>query len=42
MPESMVLLLSVLKKEYGSVEDYLKKQGAEKSLVKRLEKALLV
>jgi protein-tyrosine phosphatase len=41
-PESMTLLLSTLKKEYGSTEGYLKAQGADSSLVKRLEKALLV
>jgi protein tyrosine/serine phosphatase len=41
MPESMALLLNALKKEYGSVEGYLKTNGADASLVKRLEKALL-
>jgi protein-tyrosine phosphatase len=40
-PESMELLLATFRKEYGSVVDYLKVMGAEKSLVKRLEKALL-
>jgi protein-tyrosine phosphatase len=42
MPESMVLFLAALKKEYGSTEGYLKAQDADPSLVKRLEKALLV
>jgi protein-tyrosine phosphatase len=41
-PESMALLLDALKKEYGSTEGYLKANGAEPALVKRLEKALLV
>jgi protein-tyrosine phosphatase len=40
-PESMSLFLSTLRREYGSVIDYLKAQGAEPSLVQRLEKALL-
>ncbi|MCK4863108.1 MAG: tyrosine-protein phosphatase, partial [Dehalococcoidales bacterium] len=39
--ESMELFLSTLKREYGSVGDYLKVQGVEPSLVQRLEKALL-
>jgi protein-tyrosine phosphatase len=42
VPESMNLLLSTLKKEYGSTVGYLKENGADSSLVKRLEKALLV
>jgi protein-tyrosine phosphatase len=42
MPESMVTFLSALKKEYGSAEGYLNENGADSSLVKRLEKALLV
>jgi protein-tyrosine phosphatase len=41
-PESMTLFLNKFKKEYGSAENYLKDFGAETSLVKRLEKALLV
>jgi protein-tyrosine phosphatase len=41
-PESMALLLNSLKKDYGSTEGYLKTNGADSSLVKRLEKALLV
>ena len=41
-PTSMKLLLTTLRKEYGSVGDYLLFMGAEKSLAKRLEKALLV
>jgi protein-tyrosine phosphatase len=40
-PESMILLLSTLRQEYGSIVDYLESMGAEKSLAKRLEKALL-
>jgi len=42
MPESMALLLATLRREYGSIEGYLKAQGAQPSLVHRLEKALLV
>ncbi len=41
-PESMDLLLATLKKDYGSTVGYLKENGADSSLVKRLEKALLV
>jgi protein-tyrosine phosphatase len=41
-PASMTLFLTTLRKEYGSIEDYLKHMGAEKFLAKRLEKALLV
>ena len=41
MPESMVLFLALLKKEYGSAEGYLIENGADASLIKRLEKALL-
>jgi len=41
VPESMALLLATLKQEYGSTAGYLKKNGADSSLVKRLEKALL-
>lgn len=40
-PESMVVFLSSLKKEFGSVRDYLKAKGAEPSLFERLERALL-
>ena len=40
--ESMRLFLTTLRKEYGSVEGYLKAQGADNSLIVRLEKALLV
>ncbi|MFA5307964.1 MAG: tyrosine-protein phosphatase [Dehalococcoidales bacterium] len=39
---SMALLLNMIKKDYGSVADYLAIQGAETSLVSRLEEALLV
>jgi len=41
-PEAMALLLDSLRKEYGSTEGYLKENGADSSLVKRLGKALLV
>jgi protein tyrosine/serine phosphatase len=41
-PISMTLLLAALKKEYGSAAGYLKENGADSSLVKRLERALLV
>jgi protein-tyrosine phosphatase len=40
-PESMSLFLSTLRREYGSMRNYLKAQGAESSLVHRLESALL-
>jgi len=40
-PESMNLFLSTLKREYGSIEEYLAEQGADSSLVRRLESALL-
>jgi protein-tyrosine phosphatase len=40
-PASMSLLLKTLRKKYGSAIDYLNYMGAEKSLAKRLEKALL-
>jgi protein-tyrosine phosphatase len=42
VPESMALLLNALKQDYGSTEGYLKENGADASLVKRLENALLV
>lgn len=41
-PESMNMFLSTLRQEYGSVKDYLETQGVEKSLVSRLEDALLI
>jgi protein-tyrosine phosphatase len=41
-PQFMATFLEGLKNEYGSAAGYLKKYGAEKSLVRRLEKALLV
>jgi protein-tyrosine phosphatase len=41
-PGTMSLFLSLFKKEYGSAAGYLKKHGADKTLVRRLEKALLV
>jgi protein-tyrosine phosphatase len=39
--ESMALFLSTLKREYGSGRGYLEAQGADSSLVHRLENALL-
>lgn len=42
LPEYMETFLYGLKNEYGSAADYLEKYGAEKILVRRLEKALLV
>jgi protein-tyrosine phosphatase len=42
VPASIALLLSTIKKEHGSVEKYLVNQGAEHSLVRRLEQAFLV
>jgi protein-tyrosine phosphatase len=42
VPESMEIFLNILKKDYGSAEGYLNAQGADKTLVKRLEKVLLV
>jgi protein-tyrosine phosphatase len=41
-PESMFLLLTTLRNEYGSAMDYLESMGAEKSLAVRLKNALLV
>ena len=41
VPESMEDFFKGLKKEYGSAAGYLKLHGADKTLVKRLEKALL-
>jgi protein-tyrosine phosphatase len=40
-PDSMVFLLVTLRKNYGSVSDYLKHMGAEKSLAERLKSVLL-
>jgi protein-tyrosine phosphatase len=40
-PESMELFLSTLRREYGSISDYLAAQGAEMSLISRLKTALL-
>lgn len=40
-PESMALFLSTLRREYGSVRDYLKARGVEPSLIERLESSLL-
>jgi hypothetical protein len=41
-PESMFLLLTTLRNEYGSVLDYLKHMGCEPTLPERLERALLI
>jgi protein-tyrosine phosphatase len=41
-PVSMALLLAALKDNYGSTAGYLKANGADFTLVNRLEKALLV
>jgi hypothetical protein len=41
-PKSMELFLSTLKREYGSVTGYIQAQGAEVSLIHRLEKALSI
>jgi protein-tyrosine phosphatase len=40
--ESMALFLSGLKREFGSARGYLEMNGADKSLFKRLEQALLI
>jgi protein-tyrosine phosphatase len=40
--ESMARLLALLRREYGSVAGYLEAQGADDSLPRRLEQALLV
>jgi protein-tyrosine phosphatase len=42
VPESITVFLAGLKQTYGSAEGYLKLHGADKTLVKRLEEALLV
>jgi protein-tyrosine phosphatase len=42
VPESMTAFLAGLQSEYGGAAGYLKLHGADKILVKRLEKALLV
>lgn len=41
-PESMAFFLSGIRHEYGSARGYIEIQGAEKTLAKRLETALLV
>jgi protein-tyrosine phosphatase len=41
VPEYMETFLAGLEKEYGGAKGYIKKHGADKTLVKRLEKALL-
>ena len=40
-PESMNVFLSTLRREYGSIKGYLNAQGAESSLIQRLEDVLL-
>ena len=40
-PESMIMFLATLRREHGSITDYLEAQGADKSLVNRLEGSLL-
>jgi len=40
--KSMEILLNTLKKEYGSVEGYLREMGMPEDLSKKLKKALLV
>jgi protein-tyrosine phosphatase len=40
-PESMTVLLSTLKREYGSVRGYVEAHGAEVPLINRLKTALL-
>jgi protein tyrosine/serine phosphatase len=40
--ESMTVFLSLLRREYGSADGYLKANGARSSLVDRLKAALLV
>ena len=42
VPESMEMLLSALRKEYGSIRHYIEAYSADSSLISRLEKALLV
>jgi protein-tyrosine phosphatase len=42
VPESMALFLATLKREYGSVKDYLEAQGATSLLFAKLRKALLI
>jgi hypothetical protein len=42
VPESMELLLSTIKQEYGSTMGYIEAQGADWSLFHRLEKTLIV
>ena len=39
--ESMIVFLSLVKREYGSAEGYLQANGARRSLVDRLKTALL-
>ena len=41
-PESMAVFLSLLRREYGSVDGYLRANGAGSSLVDRLKAAVLV
>lgn len=41
-PESMELFLATLRREYGTMKDYLSTHGAAPSLLKRLRTALLI
>jgi protein-tyrosine phosphatase len=41
-PESMEIFLTALRKNHGSIPGYLESMGSKDSLIKRLEKALLV
>ncbi len=41
-PESMKALLSALRRDFGSIENYLESMGSADSLTERLKKALLV
>ena len=42
VPESMALLLTTLRKEYGSINGYLESRHIEPSLIGQLESALLI
>ena len=42
VPESMVIFLAGIRQEYGSIREYVQKQGADSSSFSRLENALLV
>ena len=40
--ESVIVFMSLLRREYGSADGYLKANGASRSLVDRLKAALLI